>query len=161
MRDFSAPWGNLLKVISSLVTLVLIGIYGSMAFTGRYSSITTAVLFAAIPLLILGSCLLFSVRGYRIEGNHLRIRRMFWFTDIDITKLTSVVLDPKAMTGSIRTLGNGGLYSFSGRFRSAKLGSFRAYVTDFKNCVIVKTTGETIVISPDNPEMFIEILRNR
>ena len=64
------------------------------------------------------------------------------------------------MTGSIRTMGNGGLFSFSGRYRSRKLGSFRAYVTDLRNCVVLKLAEQVIVISPENPEMFVEILSN-
>ena len=49
---------------------------------------------------------------------------------------------------------------FSGRYKSGKLGSFKAYVTDFKNCVTIKTSGLTFVVSPENPDLFVEILRN-
>ena len=96
------------------------------------------VLYIVIPLLIMFISLLFNVRGYTVSGNTLRIRRLLWDTDIDLSILSSVEYDPKAMTGSIKTMGNGGLYSFSGKFRSGKLGSLRAYLTDIKNCVIVK-----------------------
>lgn len=160
-RYFNAPWGTLLKVISTIATVLLLGVFGGMVLSGRASTVVTMLLYIAIPLLIVFICLLFTVRGYTISGNTLRIRRLLWNSDIDISRLSSVEYDPKAMTGSIRTLGNGGLYSFSGKYRSGKLGSFKAYVTDFKNCVIIGRAGGTIVVSPENPELFVEVLRSR
>lgn len=160
-RYFNAPWGTLLKVISTIATVLLLGVFGGMVLSGRASTVVTMLLYIAIPLLIVFICLLFTVRGYTISGNTLRIRRLLWNSDIDISRLSSVEYDPKAMTGSIRTLGNGGLYSFSGKYRSGKLGSFKAYVTDFKNCVIIGRARGTIVVSPENPELFVEVLRSR
>lgn len=160
-RCFNAPWGTLLKVISTLVTVLLLGIFGGMVLTGRASTVITMILYIAFPLLILFVSLLFTVRSYIVSGNSLLIRRLLWNTDIDISMLSSAEYDPKAMTGSIKIFGNGGLYSFSGRYKSGKLGSFRVYVTDYKNCVIVKTAERTIVVSPENPELFVEILLNR
>jgi len=160
-RCFNAPWGTLLKVISTLATVLLLGVFGGMILTGRASTVITMVLYIAIPLLILFVSLLFTVRSYIVSGNSLLVRRLLWNTNVDISMLSSAEYDPKAMTGSIRTLGNGGLYSFSGRYKSGKIGSFKAYVTDFKNCVIIKTAGQTVVVSPENPELFVEMLRNR
>ncbi len=159
-RFFIAPWGTLLKVISFLGTLLLVGIFGGMLLSGRAGTFITIVLYSLIPLLTLFISLLFTVRGYSLSGNSFRIRRLLWYTDIDISMLKSVEFDPHAMTGSLRTFGNGGLFSFSGSYKSGKLGPFKAYVTDFKNCVIVKTAGLTLVVSPENPELFVEILRN-
>lgn len=159
-RYFNAPWGTLLKVISLLGSVLLIGIFASMILSGRASTLITIILYSAIPLMILFISLLFTVRGYSLSGNSIRIRRLLWYTDIDISILKSVEYDPHAMTGSLRTFGNGGFFSFSGRYKSGKLGAFKAYVTDFKNCVILKTADLTLVVSPENPELFVEILRN-
>ena len=159
-RYFNAPWGILLKVISILGTLLLIGVFGSMILSGRASTLITVILYFLIPVLILFISLLFTVRGYSISGNIFRVRRLLWYTDIDISMLQSVEYDPKAMTGSLRTFGNGGLFSFSGSYKSRKLGSFKAYVTDFKKCVVIIAAGQTVVVSPENPELFVEVLRN-
>jgi len=159
-KTFEAPWGTMLKVISAVVTLVLLGIFGGIAVSDRISNRVTALLYIAIPILTIFISLLFTVRGYVIIGNSLLIRRLLWNTDINISMLESAEFDPKAMSGSIRTFGNGGLYGFSGKYRSGKLGSFKAYVTDFKNCVIIRTAEQTIVVSPLNPEYFVETLLN-
>ena len=158
-RYFQAPWGTLLKVISIGVTLLLLGVFGGLAFSGRSRSSLTSILYLAFPLLIIFGSLLFTVRGYILTGDALLIRRLFWNTRIPLETVISVTPDPKAMTGAIRTLGNGGLYGFSGRFRSGKLGSFRAYVTDFKKCVIIETPTRKIVVSPEDPGDFSETVR--
>jgi hypothetical protein len=151
-RYFGAPWGTLLKVVSSLVTLLLLGFFIVLIKSTNPLSI--------VPLVIAFVCLLFTVRGYTVSGDTLLVKRLLWNTVVDIGMVRSVKINTEAMTGSIRTFGNGGLYSFSGQYRSGKLGFFRAYVTDFKNCVVIETAGNTIVVSPENPELFTEVLRN-
>jgi hypothetical protein len=63
------------------------------------------------------------------------------------------------MKGSIRTMGNGGLFSFTGLYRSRKLGTFRAYATDMKCSVILKYEERTVVATPEYPEEFAELVR--
>jgi hypothetical protein len=58
------------------------------------------------------------------------------------------------MSYSIRTFGNGGLFSISGLFRNKTLGSYRAYATDPKRAVVLKYKKRTIVVTPDRPDVF-------
>ena len=160
-KEFSAPWGTLLKVISSTMTFLLVAVFGGMALSGRASSIVHILLYLLIPLLIILVGMLFTVRGYELEGSRLKIRRLLWSTVIDLGVVEGVEIDPKAMTGAIRTWGNGGLYSFSGRFRSTRFGGFRAYVTDFRNCVVIRTLSGILVVSPGDPERFVDLLKSR
>lgn len=159
--EFTAPWGTMLRVISILTTLLLVGVFSGMALSGRASSPLEIFLYLLIPLLILLGGLLFVVRGYRLTGEGLRIKRLLWDTHVGLGAVRRVEHDPGAMTGAIRTWGNGGLYSFSGRFRSGKLGSFRAWVNDYGNCVIIETLSGTLVVSPEDPLRFAEEVRNR
>ncbi|MCK4671257.1 MAG: hypothetical protein KAT47_01860 [Candidatus Aegiribacteria sp.] len=157
--SFQASWGTLLRVLSLLGILVITGVPGWLLLT-KDCAAPEAILYFAIPIIVLFIALLFTVRGYVIRGNVLSVRRLLWDTEIDLSSLVSVYRDAKAMTGSIRTMGNGGLFSFSGRYKSGKLGPFRAFVTNFRNCVVLKLAEQVIVVSPDNPEMFVEILNN-
>ncbi|MFO8183904.1 MAG: PH domain-containing protein [Candidatus Aegiribacteria sp.] len=159
--EFNAPWGTMLKVISTLATLLLLGVFVGMALSGRASTPLELFLYLLFPLLILVVALLFVVRGYRLTGGGLSVRRLFWDTRVELGVVRRVEHDPKAMTGAIRTWGNGGLFSFSGRFRSGRLGSFRAWVNDYGNCVIIETLSGTLVVSPGDPERFAEEVRNR
>jgi hypothetical protein len=51
--------------------------------------------------------------------------------------------------------GNGGLFSFTGVFRSPKLGRYRAYVTDPARTVILRFAERIAVVSPEDPDAFV------
>ncbi|OPL19836.1 MAG: hypothetical protein AVO35_02355 [Candidatus Aegiribacteria sp. MLS_C] len=157
---FDAPWGTHLKVISFLVTALLLGIFAGMAVFGDVRTPLQTALYLVVPPAVLAPALLLTVRGYRITGEGISVKRLLWNTDIALGVLRRVEHDPKAMTGAIRTWGNGGLFSFSGRFRSGRLGSFRAYVTYHRNCVLIESVSGILVVSPGNPGLFVEMLEN-
>lgn len=159
--NFDAPWGRLLKVITALLTLLLLGLFTWMAFSGRAETLFQTVLYLLLPIVVIVGSMLFMVRGYDITESGISVRRLLWNTRIDLGIVKRVEHDPGAMRGAIRTWGNGGFFSFSGRFRSSRLGSFRAYVTDYGNCVVIETLSATVVVSPDNPLLFAEILGKR
>jgi hypothetical protein len=74
--------------------------------------------------------------------------------------LREASVDAEAMRRSLRICGNGGLFSFSGWYRSKRLGVFRAYVTDLNRTVVLTFPRRKIVLSPDQPEAFVEALRH-
>ena len=61
--------------------------------------------------------------------------------------------------GSLRTMGIGGLFGFVGYFHNEILGSYRAYATNELNTVVLVFDGETIVVTPDDPEAFVEAVK--
>ena len=153
--DFRAPWGNTLIIISTLGCLLclgifLFGIYG----LGSYSTITVLFQIVIPPGILLGA-LPFMVRGYSINLQTLVVHRLGWSNTLALSELLSATFDPTAMKGSIRTFGNGGLFSFTGRYYNSSLGSYRAFVTDLNRCVILKYPGRTLVVSPQNPQEFV------
>lgn len=101
---------------------------------------------------------LFTVRGYRLKGQDLYIQRLFWETILDLSGLEQAYAEPEAFRRGFKTFGNGGLFSFSGYFRSKKLGPFRCWVTDKKRSVVLLIHGKKLVISPDSPERFLSAL---
>ena len=157
--DFEASWSTSLKVISISATLLLVAIPIFMALERDLPPVEMTLL-AALPILVLGSTLLFTVRGYSLSGGFLLVRRLLWTTRVDLSGLRSARVDPDAMKGSIRTLGNGGLFSFSGRFTGRRLGPYRALVTDQTSCVVLVTDRGTVVVSPSSPESFAELARS-
>ncbi len=69
-----------------------------------------------------------------------------------------MTLDPDALRGSIRLFGNGGMFSFTGLFRSPKLGRYRAYVTDPARTVTLRFADRVVVVSPSDPAAFVRDL---
>lgn len=154
--EFDAPWGTALRLTSGAATLILLAIPFFLLLEGGRPLLEMAAA-AALPIVVLGVTLLYTVRGYSLQGDTLQIRRLLWSTRLDLSGLRSVTVDPEAMKGAVRVFGNGGLFSFTGRFRSRRLGSFRAFVTDMSVGVVLVTERDTVVISPGSPERFTEL----
>jgi len=59
---------------------------------------------------------------------------------------------------TIRLWGNGGVFAGTGIFWNKLYGVFRMYITHAKQSefVVVETERQIIVISPENPKIFIE-----
>jgi hypothetical protein len=150
--DFKAPWSKLLTLLSAVLTFILLG----TASVGYFANDPPLYFFVYPALIILFGGILFTIRGYRLTTKFLYIKRLFWQTRLDLHTLKSVEINPQATKGSIRLFGNGGLYSISGLFRNKTLGKYRSFITNPKKSVILKFPLRTVVISPDNPELFCQ-----
>ena len=151
---FGAPWSPSLLWISWGVTA---GFLAAILFACLKGGPAGWFLSAAL-LLTLFITALFTVRGYQLHEQTLRIQRLFLQTEVDLKNIQSALIDPKAFHKSIKTFGNGGLFSFSGYYWSKRLGKFKCYVTDMKRSVIIDIDGKKWVISPDSPESFVRAL---
>ena len=156
---FKAPWGRLLIVISSIAAIALVGIPCLSIIFDAAGNASEPIIIFLIPLIILFAAIPFLIRGYVITENRLIVQRLFWNNMIDLSKFTSAEANPKAMSKSIRTFGNGGLFSFSGKFRNKALGPYRAFATKLENSVVLKFTDHTIVVTPEQPQLFIQKIK--
>lgn len=151
MQPHPAPFSTLLRIVSAAGSLILLG----GAATLYLAPPPVPRWLALLPLSVLAACLLFTVRGYTIDGRTLLIHRLLWSTRLSLDGLQSARVEPGAMRGSLRLFGNGGLFSFSGLYRNAHLGSYRAWVTDLKLAVVLRFPDRTWVVSPADPEAFV------
>lgn len=150
MRTYPAPWGRSLVIISTISTAFLIGLAISAIASGG-----PLLRFAVIPLVVVFGAALFIIRGYTVAGNAVLIHRLFWATRLPLADLKSAHFDPDATRRSIRLFGNGGLFSFTGIFRNSRLGTYRAFVTDPRQAIVLQFPKRTVVISPSTPEEFV------
>jgi hypothetical protein len=156
MKTYEAPWGTSLIVMSVLATLLFLGItvwlppLPSPAHGGA-----VGMWLRSLPLALLLGCALFTVRGYTITPDAILVHRLLWATRLPRAGLLSADFVPNAMCKSLRTFGNGGLFSFTGFYWSKTLRSYHAYVTDLHRTVVLRYERRTIVISPDEPEDFV------
>ncbi len=146
-----APWSTMLKALSFGSTVVILGVAGGLLWRAGLPGRLGAV---ALTLLWLGN-LCFMIRGYAIDGDTLLVRRLGWFTRVPLAGLISAAADRETFRDSTRVFGNGGAFSFSGWFRSERLGTFRAYVTDPARAVVLRWADRTVVVSPAAPEEFV------
>ena len=163
IADFRAPWGRPLWIVTALGTVVLFG----CAAVGGVSAVTSPpqplwlwlCAMVVVPLVIWLGGLAFVIRDYTLCDGAVLVGRLGWHSQIDLEGLRSVEVDPQAMGRSLRQCGNGGLFCFAGLFRNKRLGSYRAFATDLSRAVVLRYgKGRTVVVTPDNPERFAELV---
>jgi hypothetical protein len=154
--EFGAPWGVQLKRATAFSVAVLGVVFcaGLVSLRAEAPGIATTVLLL-LPLAVVAGTLPFMVRGYALLDDALVIERLGWRTRLPLVGLQSVGGDVEAMRGSIRLLGNGGLFSFTGEFWNGRLGRYRALATDPERAVVLRYPKRTIVITPHDPQHFI------
>jgi Bacterial PH domain len=159
MTHFRAPWSKSLIVASTFATLVCLGVsYTLWTVLVDPSLEPLRFWLALLPLAIILICALFTVRGYSITNDAILVERLLWTTRVPLDGLKSVVFDPHATRGSMRTFGNGGFFSFTGYFRNKELGSYRAFMTDRRRAVVLRFLDRVILMSPDRPEDFVKTI---
>lgn len=156
---YRAPWSKTLLGLSVFSTVIILGVSFLMFSLGRAVHPLLAVE-GWLVLSVLPMSALFVVRSYTVRDHELWIQRLLWKTVVPLANLRDVYRDPKAMSYSWRTWGNGGCLSFTGWFYSKQLGHYRAYATDSARSVVLVLGERTMVVTPDRPDEFVEQLRH-
>ena len=169
MRKFGAPWGRSLLIASSVQVGLLLAVGTAPVFFAALEpepgpwKWLAAFLGGAIPLAILAVAARYAVRGYTVSDESLRIHRLGWSSSVALDRLESATVAPYAMRRSIGELANSGLFSYTGGFHNAELGSYRAFVTDHARTVVLRFRDradgdQVVVMSPDDPDAFVALL---
>jgi hypothetical protein len=157
--EFGAPWSRSLKRASgfALIVLMAVAAAGFLIVPARMLPVRCALV--AVPACILALAFLSIVSGYVLTATQLEVERPFWNTAFPLAQLVSVAGDADVLTGSVRLLGNGGIFSFTGFFWKRGLGLYRSFATDPARAVIMRFRRFTIVVTPDDPLRFIVRVR--
>ncbi len=142
-----------LDTMARVVTVFMILAAGALPFVPRVAMYAVSIL----PLIILVTWL-FSVTGYSLENDTLLVKRPLWTTEIVLPPGAVTQEEPEIRNGLLKVMGNGGMFGYTGGFRNRKLGSFRAYATNWSHAVSItsETDSFSIVVSPENPALFIQ-----
>ena len=160
-NTFNATWGKSLKVTTLLTCFLFPAIFFFGAYMSQNMRAEWKTAMVLLPFVTIAISALFSIRNYRLQENQLIIQRLGWQTTIELGDLNSVEANPHAMSKSIRLFGNGGLFCFSGLFRNKLLGMYRAFATSPRNSVVLRFPNRTIVVTPEDPESFVEMIDER
>jgi hypothetical protein len=148
VKRYKAPWGTLLIVLSTLLTVLCSGLAFLIVKQG------VSVVLGLCPLALVIGCVLFTIHGYSVTDDAILVHRLFWTTRLSLADLQSARFEPCVMRWSIRIFGNGGFFSFAGVYHSKSLGCYRAFVTDRRRTVVLRYPGRTVVVSPEPPQEF-------
>jgi hypothetical protein len=101
------------------------------------------------------------VHRYRLLGDELLVERAWQTKRFPLAGLIAAESDCEALRGAWKLWGNDGLGAYAGRFRSKKLGNFRAYVSDPNCAVLLRWPDRCLVVSPAQPGEFTDAVRAR
>ena len=115
-----------------------------------------------IPIFILIPIILFTFLyqplGYELTMDNIEIHRRinkFYIPKNEIDSISHI--SGSELGNTWRMMGNGGLFGYTGYFHSSNLGKMRWFVTQRNHYVIIrKTDGKKILISPDDPDGFVQ-----
>ncbi|MCD4707815.1 MAG: hypothetical protein K8S62_08755 [Candidatus Sabulitectum sp.] len=144
-----------LDTMARVSTVLMIVAAGALPFVPRMAMYALSIL----PLVIFITWL-FSVRGYTLEDNTLVVMRPLWKTTIVLPPGATARAEPEVKNGLIKTMGNGGLFGYTGGFRNRKLGNFKTYATNWSHAVSITSEADSfcIVLTPEDPEQLIQII---
>ena len=161
---YTASYDMTVKVITGLIiALMLALIIYNICEIARLSDdiwiILTHLFVIFVLVIILLICYIYSPQYYNINDESLIIKRIIKDRTIMLNDISEIrLLEPKELSGVIRTFGVGGLFGYFGKFSSLKLGSMNWYATQRKNKVLViLKTGKKIVITPDDRSLIDKI----
>jgi hypothetical protein len=152
MKHYRARWGALLVVLSTLLTVLCLGL--ACAEFGRHGA--SAWVGWLLLALVVG-CALFTIRGYTLTPEALLVHRLVWTTSVPLAGLQSARRESLPFWRGIR-IGNGGFFSFTGWRYSPGLGFYRVFVTNHPDRVVLRYPNRTVVVSPSPADDFVREL---
>ena len=160
VAEFSAPWGRSLRQVTATSVAVLLAVMLAGVLAGPRQLPGWWLAMVALPLALLLGALPFMVRGYVLTDGQIEVRRLGWSTVLPLSGLVAVTGDPQGLRGSVRLLGNGGLFGITGWFWNRRIGRFRAYATDPGRVVLLRyRDGRKVVVTPHDVQHFIVRVR--
>jgi len=156
---YKASLDKLAKAISFLFVIISIFFLFFPNFFSIEEQEEVKIIFFVIPFLIFISILCFILKPsyYILEDETIIIHRIFKDVKILRSDILKVELVPaEKLKWSIRTFGVGGLFGYFGKFYNRNIGSMTWYATQRENFVLIKTSKNNIIITPDEAEDFVE-----
>jgi len=148
-NNYAARYDLKAKIVSTLACVLVFGA----------ALIVHNLVVAAVALFLFALTYAYSPRGYRIAEGWLFVRR--WAGDVPFPLSTireSRRAAPEDFHRALRLWGSGGIFGYYGIFSTAKLGKCTWYLTNRKNAVVLVTGSKTILVSPEDPDRFLQAI---
>lgn len=108
---------------------------------------------------MLWSCWALAPKGFIVEPGLVTVDRPLMPVKIVLRPGTlAESAGAGLLDGSLRTMGNGGLFGYYGNFWKKGLGNYLLYATRSDRFVLIDN-GKKYFLTPDEPELFIEEVR--
>lgn len=160
--EFGAPYDRLVRIVTGTIIVGLSALFAWISYlTLSEGGLTGLIILLSLIMLfflIIVLPYLFSPRRFILTANGVLIKRHLKSILIpysDISNVRRISWNWRA----VRLSASGGLYGFFGLFYIQGLGRTWMYVTDRSKMVLIETKqGKKYIVSPSNPQIFLEKL---
>jgi hypothetical protein len=154
---YSISWDNLVKGITIGVFVLLASLIIILALISKNPLLTAALI--AVFSAVLFVPYLWAPRGYKLHDNQVIIKRPIGDARIIIAQAASRW---KWTWWGLRLFGSGGMYGYYGLFTFKGTGMVRMHATNkHKLVLITDVKGKKYLLSPDDPERFVQQTQTR
>jgi len=148
-------------IVITLVGSVIVFAVGYVLIKLLYNDFS--FLNVSSALLIFGTlfaCALQSPRYIVLTDDKLIVKKLFGTFSVERSKIRRV--ESYAPDSSeVRLFGSGGFFGYLGKFSSAKIGSYRSFVCNFKQAFLIQTfDGKKYVFSCENRDEVINTIKS-
>jgi hypothetical protein len=161
MPQYRAPWGQSVKIITLVVSMLFVA--APLVVAGLHFRILAFPKLILIVASILPLLLVFSgtktILGYSVREGAIWVHRPFWITRVSLEGLKEVTVLSGTFRAGFRLCGSGGYWGWLGWFWNGKLGVYRLLATRLDDVVVVKAAGRPMVFSPEKPDFFAAAVR--
>lgn len=161
MTIFTASMDRSTKLITGFITVLLVVITLAQLISAlEYFSYLSIFSSSILPVLYILT-FVFRPIHYKLSVDKLIIHRLSSDVTIDRNTIKQVQqIEPQQLKSSVRIFGVGGLFGYYGRYANNKLGRMTWYATrKNKTVLIITNANEKIILTPDEPEAFVERLK--
>ena len=159
MNDDAYPvsWDNLVKAVTIGVFVLLASVIITLGIVVRSHLLSAALVVAAGAVLFVPY--LWAPRGYILHDNEVVVKRLIGDAKIAVAEAAS---HWKWTWWGLRLFGSGGLYGYYGIFTFKGTGMVRMHATNRHKLVLIRDVkGKRHLLSPDDPERFVQQTRSR
>ncbi len=156
---FKASLDTVAKILTIGITLLFgasVLLQVSIIKSGQGAGVAFGI--STLLVIIYAVCYLLHPVQYTVTTTAIVIHRPLGKISIPKSEvLTITPLTSEQMKWTIRTFGVGGLFGYFGKFANSKIGNMTWYASRRNNMLLITTTShKKIVITPDNPDLFIQ-----
>lgn len=159
--EFGASWSRSTRLLTLVFLLCGVTVL-ALSYTGSSPSVFFYFMLVLIGAAV-GVAFWFAPIGYQVDTVAVAVRRRAGAREIPLQTMKAArLMEPAELAESTwRWPAVGGLFGFYGTFETPSLGRHRWYASRDENLVLLQTAKGPVVLSPDQPEVFVREVNQR
>ena len=149
MKRSAGVW---LATIATMLTILFVGVF--LYFfedAGWLPSVVTLLIF--VPLMVV--TWLQAPQTLMIDRNTLTIGRRMKPVTISLGDIVRVErVESKIVRRSMRTMGNGGMWAYTGDHYHRQIGNYKLFATEMRNLLLIETDKRKYIISSVDTHLY-------